>query len=190
MAIHAKIKAGNTHAVVEQINGIPQMDETGANLIEGDGDTAWFSWDDFTLISNPNDYASEIDHYRVHDEGDGWVVDGANSNGEYTEHLYKADTFEQVVTYLPRLRHELEQDGIKFRNEGANDLPEGYRWATEEETERNEEIIGAIVVKRTADSTGRPYTQDEADIAVPLECVRCGAPLAKHPGYVPCDRTP
>ena len=43
------------------------------------------------------------------------------------------------------------------------DLPPGYRWATEEEMDRPD----AIVVPLTADSTGRPYVQDEADLAVP-----------------------
>jgi len=53
------------------------------------------------------------------------------------------------------------------------DLPEGYRWATEEECEeitagRPRHIVH-IVVPRTVDSSGRPYTQGEADIAVPME---------------------
>lgn len=50
----------------------------------------------------------------------------------------------------------------------STDLPAGYRWATEDETDRPD----AIIVKRTADSTGRPYTQDEADLAVPDEKAR------------------
>lgn len=44
------------------------------------------------------------------------------------------------------------------------DLPFGYRWADPEELDRED----AIVVRRTVDSEGVPYTQDEADIAVPL----------------------
>jgi hypothetical protein len=50
----------------------------------------------------------------------------------------------------------------------TNDLPTGYRWATEDETDHPD----AIPVKRTADSTGRLYTQDEADLAVPDEKAR------------------
>lgn len=51
----------------------------------------------------------------------------------------------------------------------SNDLPAGYRWATEDETEQHNAtgLPGAIVVPRTADSSGAPYTQDEADVAVP-----------------------
>lgn len=44
------------------------------------------------------------------------------------------------------------------------DLPPGYRWATEDELE----APGAIVVPRSADSNGVTYTQEEADIAVPV----------------------
>ena len=55
--------------------------------------------------------------------------------------------------YVPRLR-----EGMSM-----TDLPPGYRWATEEEMDRPD----AIVVPLTADSTGRPYVQDEADLAVP-----------------------
>jgi hypothetical protein len=50
-----------------------------------------------------------------------------------------------------------------------NDLPGGYRWATERECEEfaRGERYDLIVVKRTFDSNGTPYTQDEADLAVP-----------------------
>lgn len=49
------------------------------------------------------------------------------------------------------------------------DLPAGYRWATADECEQyaTGNLSGAIVVPRTADSNGVPYTQDEADLAVP-----------------------
>lgn len=48
------------------------------------------------------------------------------------------------------------------------DLPYGYRWATPDECERWETIPGIIVVPRTADRNGVPYTHGEADLAVPL----------------------
>lgn len=52
-----------------------------------------------------------------------------------------------------------------------SDLPEGHRWATADETEAiaSGRRIKHLVVPRTVDSTGRPYTQGEADIAVPLK---------------------
>jgi hypothetical protein len=49
------------------------------------------------------------------------------------------------------------------------DLPAGYRWATEEECEDWENVPGIISVPRTADINGVPYTQGEADLAVPKE---------------------
>lgn len=49
------------------------------------------------------------------------------------------------------------------------DLPDGYRWATGElETEAGMEIPGAMTVTRTFDSTGKRYTEGEADLAVPV----------------------
>lgn len=50
-----------------------------------------------------------------------------------------------------------------------NDLPDGYRWATADETEaygmHPHLYPDMIVVSRSADSNGVPYTQDEADLA-------------------------
>lgn len=57
-----------------------------------------------------------------------------------------------------------------------SDLPAGYRWAFEDELDRPD----AIVVPRTADSTGRPYTQGEADVAVPI--LTDGGPPAAQEG--------
>jgi hypothetical protein len=71
-----------------------------------------------------------------------------------------------------------------------SDLPEGYRWATAEECETyakaTSSVPGAIVVKRTVDSSGHVYTQDESDLAVPIEkCSHCGTPLVNEdcPNY-------
>lgn len=46
-----------------------------------------------------------------------------------------------------------------------SDLPKGYRWAFEDEMDRED----AIVVMRTFDVNGVPYTQDEADVAVLID---------------------
>lgn len=52
-----------------------------------------------------------------------------------------------------------------------DDLPAGYRWATGNETEAIAagQEIPHLVVPRTFDSAGTPYTHGEADIAIPLE---------------------
>ncbi|NUS02023.1 MAG: hypothetical protein HOV97_05605 [Nonomuraea sp.] len=52
------------------------------------------------------------------------------------------------------------------------DLPPGYRWATAAEAENWRKHPEAIVVRRTVDSAGNPYTSDEADLAMPLEYPR------------------
>lgn len=68
----------------------------------------------------------------------------------------------------------------------SNDLPKGYRWANELESELYKKIPGAIVVKRTADSNGQPYTQDEADIAVPLrKFAEVSGPTVFMADYIP-----
>lgn len=49
-----------------------------------------------------------------------------------------------------------------------SDLPSGYRWATADEAEDWEKVPGIIVVPRTTDANGVPYTHGEADLAVPV----------------------
>jgi hypothetical protein len=50
------------------------------------------------------------------------------------------------------------------------DLPEGYRWCTENECYELEGMQvypdDVIIVPRTADCNGVPYTQGEADLAI------------------------
>ena len=72
-----------------------------------------------------------------------------------------------------------------------NDLPAGYRWATEDETENFVQLTGAIVVKRTTDSNGVPYTQDESDIAVPISEDRFWRPSEEsRKSFYPNDPEP
>jgi hypothetical protein len=65
-----------------------------------------------------------------------------------------------------------------------SDLPTGYRWATAAETEAhgitpNPEML---VVPRTTDAEGKPYTSGEADLALPLK------PLPRDEfGFVNCS---
>lgn len=85
-------------------------------------------------------------------------------------HLREAlDCLDQAVAQTGDWRVALEdaqnlvQDALDRLS--TTDLPAGYRWATFEEIERPD----AIVVPRTVDSNGTPYTDGEADIAVPVE---------------------
>jgi hypothetical protein len=54
------------------------------------------------------------------------------------------------------------------------DLPTGYRWATAEETEAHAvtENPMMVVVPRTVDADGTPYTEGEADLALPIDLPR------------------
>jgi hypothetical protein len=54
------------------------------------------------------------------------------------------------------------------------DLPTGYRWATAEETEAHAVTANPamVVVPRTADASGTPYTHGEADLALPIDLPR------------------
>jgi len=59
---------------------------------------------------------------------------------------------------------------LQIDREPQGDLPPGYRWASAYETEAiaaGRLAANHIIVKRTVDAAGNPYTQDEADVAVP-----------------------
>jgi hypothetical protein len=53
----------------------------------------------------------------------------------------------------------------------TTDLPTGYRWATSSETEKHMRTPNPdmLVVPRTTDHRGIPYTQGEADLALPIK---------------------
>jgi hypothetical protein len=63
------------------------------------------------------------------------------------------------------------------------DLPTGYRWATAEETEAHAvtENPMMVVVPRTVDSSGTPYTEGEADLALPIDLPR------DEDGFIQCS---
>lgn len=63
-----------------------------------------------------DEYATTIDAIRIHDEGDGWVIDGVDSTtGQYTATLLKYDTFEKAAQNVPKIIEELKADGVVFR---------------------------------------------------------------------------
>src|SRR3954468_14595853 len=73
-----------------------------------------------------------------------------------------------------------EIDGMIAAETGVNDLPRGYRWATGPETEAHGVTPNPdmIVVPRTADASGKPYTHGEADLALPV------VPLPREDGFI------
>ena len=60
-------------------------------------------------------------------------------------------------------------DGVN--KDWNSDLPDGYRWANAEETEaygiNPAAFPSMMVVIRTTDASGKPYTEGEADLALP-----------------------
>lgn len=59
----------------------------------------------------------------------------------------------------------VEGDEVAIHPADLHDLPVGYRWATEDETERPD----AILVSRSVSADGTPYIHGEADVAVPID---------------------
>lgn len=99
------------------------------------------------------EYATVIDHLRIHDEGDGWVIDGADGDGLYTAELLKYDTFEKAAENLPRLKQLLEDSGIRFRNDPAKYTWSGWEVETEE-TEDGREGVHYLTIH---DPQGEEY---------------------------------
>jgi hypothetical protein len=69
----------------------------------------------------------------------------------------------------------------------TNDLPRGYRWATADEAEAHSVVPnpGVVVVPRTVDASGVPYTEGEADLALPVRPVQMSVPLPRdEDGFV------
>lgn len=48
-----------------------------------------------------DDYTTAPEFIRLHDEGDGWVIDGGTIGGRYTEALWKFDTLEEAAQKVP-----------------------------------------------------------------------------------------
>lgn len=60
-----------------------------------------------------SDYTTHVTHLRVHDEGDGWALDGASGGGKYTERVWKFDTVTEAREAVPEFVEALAEDGIR-----------------------------------------------------------------------------
>lgn len=58
-----------------------------------------------------------VTHLRIFDEGDGWVLDGANDDDKYSTDLFKYDTREEALKHV--------QEFIEFLRSENYTLPEG-----------------------------------------------------------------
>ena len=59
----------------------------------------------------------KVTHLRLFDEGDGWVIDGADGAGKYTTDLFKYDTREEALKHVQEFTEFLRTEGYT--------LPEG-----------------------------------------------------------------
>ena len=59
-----------------------------------------------------SDYTTRVTHLRIHDEGDGWALDGGAEAGKYTEKVWKYDTLEDALKAAPEFAEALAEDGI------------------------------------------------------------------------------
>lgn len=95
---------------------------------------------------------------------------GASDVGKVVVQYYDRDAKVWFDIGDPLTRREARSRIWRLRD-GTYDLPEGYRWADADETERinagDWPSDGYLVVPRTFSSNGHRYTQGEADIAVP-----------------------
>lgn len=58
-----------------------------------------------------------VTHLRLFDEGDGWVIDGADDAGKYTLDLFKYDTREEALKHTGEF--------VEFLKSQNYTLPEG-----------------------------------------------------------------
>lgn len=60
-----------------------------------------------------DDYTENVTNIRIHDEGDGWAIDGANNQtNEYTEKVWKYNTPEEALAVVEEFVKDLIEDGI------------------------------------------------------------------------------
>lgn len=57
------------------------------------------------------DYTTAPELIRIHDEGDGWAIDGATHGGRYTESVWKYDTIEEAAENVPAYIRHIRAEG-------------------------------------------------------------------------------
>jgi hypothetical protein len=77
-------------------------------------------------IPTDDGYTNNLTHLRLFDEGDGWVIDGADDAGNYSVDLFKYDTreealqhVEEFVEFLKSENYTLPEGEITLREEGT-----------------------------------------------------------------------
>jgi hypothetical protein len=66
------------------------------------------------------DYTTAPEFLRVHDEGDGWAIDGATNGGRYTEAVWKYDTLEEAAENVPAYIRHIRREGYTIGEAAAS----------------------------------------------------------------------
>lgn len=60
-----------------------------------------------------DEYTENVTNIRIHDEGDGWAIDGANhQTDEYTEKVWKYNTPEEALAAVEEFVKDLIEDEV------------------------------------------------------------------------------
>lgn len=70
-------------------------------------------------VPGDDDYTDTVTHLRIFDEGDGWVIDGADDAGKYTQELFKYDTREEALKHVEEFKEYLQTEGYTLPDEIA-----------------------------------------------------------------------
>jgi hypothetical protein len=76
-------------------------------------------------VPRDDDYTDNVTHLRLFDEGDGWVIDGADESGKYSQDLFKYDTREEALEHVEEFAEFLKSENYT--------LPEGEITLKEED---------------------------------------------------------
>lgn len=81
-----------------------------------------------SLEGGDDDYLPDghpVEQLRVFDEGDGWVIDGANAAGDkWTTDLFKYDTKDEALSHAEEFKQFLREQGYTL----ADSLPVKEEW--------------------------------------------------------------
>ena len=63
-------------------------------------------------MKEDKDYATEVTHLRIFDEGDGWALDAADDEGNYSEAVWKYDSMQEALAAAPEFVEALPDYGV------------------------------------------------------------------------------
>jgi hypothetical protein len=89
---------------------------TEAKIAKGEANIKALEYavDKLTVVED-EDYTMDVEFIRIHDEGDGYAIDGSNAKGKYTEEVWKYDTIEEAIENVPAFIRSLKRDGYDVK---------------------------------------------------------------------------